>query len=92
MYPDLVVYVSAEHSLAKYPYLPIPITVPYLFSSASALTEAGHKRRTARSAKNKIDSDDARRRDCVLVGRRENRDMMEVKKRKKKGREGTKRN
>ena len=44
----------------------------------------------ARRAKKKIDSEDARRRDCVLVGRRENRDMVEVKKRKRKRREGQK--
>ena len=52
------------------------MTGPYLaFASSSALTASGHTRRSARHATKKRDSEDARRRDCVLVGLRENRDM-----------------
>lgn len=51
--------------------LPIPITVPYSDRlSSSALTETGHRRRTARKAKKTRESEDTSRRDCVRVGRR----------------------
>jgi hypothetical protein len=65
-------------------YIPIPITGPYLFSSTSAFAETGHKRRMAKRAKKKTDSEDARRRDCALVGRRDNRDMVEKREERKR--------
>lgn len=63
---------------------PIPITGPYFSFSWSALTATGHKRRSARQARKKRDSEDAKRRDCDLVGRRDSRVMMRGE--RKKGR------
>lgn len=61
------------------------MTGPYLaLSASSAFTATGHTSRSARHATKNSDSEDARRRDCVLVGRRDNR-VMAVKKREEKG-------
>lgn len=64
-----MIIIRIKQDLNNYQY---QITTPYLLSSTSALTKAGHKRRRARRAKNRMDIDDARRYNCVLVVRREN--------------------
>ena len=63
-------------------YPPIPITGPYFSFSWSALAATGQIRRSARHARKKRDSEDAKRRDCVLVGRRDNRVMVRREKRR----------
>ncbi len=60
-------------------HVPIPITVPYSdFLSSSALTDTGHKRIRARTAKKIKEREVAMRRDGVRAGRRDGRDMMVV--------------
>ena len=91
-YPNLLERVSkAQRSSGDQMHAPIPMTGPYFSLSSSALTAAGHTRRRAKSARKKRERVDAKRRDCVLVGRRDNRvmarEMRETERGKRRRRE-----